>query len=224
MKHVRLNIAGTIYSEQQIVMLRTHRALFDDEPTVGNCFIGELEATLRISGVSLPRNAKVIPYVRENNGSWVKKSEFFIYTRSTDYQSGVLSISAYDAIYKAEVPFVTPGEIGLWPRTDVAVMQEIASRTGTSINSNSISVMNKGYLVQFPGIVIEGESGDEYEVDGTTMREMAGYVASMYGGNWIIDNNGEWRLILLGDVPVITNYLVEEHGAAIVIGGVRILV
>lgn len=223
MKHVRLNIDGTNYDEASIVSLRTHRAQFDNEPSVGNCVSGELEASLLIQA-AIPRNAKVIPYLREDNGAWQKKSEFFIYSRSTDYESGVITIHAYDAIYKAEEQYLKPGQQGLWPRTDKVVMQEIASRTGASINADTLSSMNKGYQIQFPGIVIEGESETEYEVDSTTMRQMAGYIASMYAGNWIIDNNGEWRLILLGGLPVITNYLVEEHGDVILIGGVRILV
>lgn len=224
MKYVKLNIAGTDYGAAYIVSMRTHRAVFEDNPSVGNCISGELEAKLLVGNVAIPRNAKVVPYVKEDDGAWKKKSEFFIYSRGTDYESGVLTITAYDAIFKAEAPFVEPGQIGMWPRTDKAVMQEIASRTGTTINSDSLAYMDKGYQVQFPGITVEGDSGTEYEVDGTTMREIAGYVASMYAGNWIIDDAGQWRLIVLGDVPPITNYLIEEHGDVILIGGVRILV
>jgi hypothetical protein len=224
MKYVRLNINGTYYNSSYIVSMQTHRSLFDSEPSVGNCICGELEATLLIPNGSIPRNAKVVPYVKEDNGAWQKKSEFFIYSRSTDYVSGALTITAYDAIFKAEAPFVLPGNVGQWPRTDKTVMQEIASRTGTTISSESLSYMDKSYQIQFPGITVEGESGTEYEVDGTTMREVAGYIASMYAGNWIIDNAGQWRLIRLGDVPPITNYLIEEHGDVILIGGVRILV
>ena len=224
MKYVKLNIAGTDYGDAYIVSMRTHRAVFEDDPSVGNCVSGELEATLLVGNVQIPRNAKVVPYIKEDNGAWKKKSEFFIYSRGTDYVSGALKITAYDAIFKAEEQYLYPGEIGLWPRIDKAVMQEIASRTGTTICADSLARMNKGYQIQFPGITIEGESTTEYEVDGTTMRQMAGYIASMYAGNWIIDNNGEWRLIVLGDVPLITHYMVEEHGDVILIGGVRILV
>ena len=224
MKYVKLNINGTDYNSTKFVALQTHKSLFDSEPSVGNCICGELEATLLIPNASIPRNAKVIPYVKEDNGAWQKKSEFFIYSRSTDYVSGALTIKAYDAIFKAEAPILLPGNVGQWPRTDKAVMQEIASRTGTTINAESLAFMNKGYPVQFPGISVEGESGTEYEADGTTMRQVAGYIASMYAGNWIIDSAGEWRLIRLGDVPPITNYLIEEHGDNILIGGVRILV
>ncbi len=224
MKQVKLNIAGTDYSQTYIVSMQTHRAVFESEPSVGNCISGELEASLLISNATIPRNAKIVPYIREGNGAWQKKSEFFIYSRERDYVSGALKIVAYDAIFKSEEQYLHPGELGLWPRTDKAVMQEIASRIGTTICADSLARMNKGYQIQFPGITIEGESATEYEVDGTTMRQMAGYIASMYAGNWIIDNNGEWRLIVLGDVPLITNYMIEEHGDVILIGGVRILV
>lgn len=232
MKDVRLRIysadgAYTNYREDYLVYLRTHRAIFKDGPSIGNCCIGELEVSLKLPSSAIPRNAKLVPYLRESD-TWVKKGEFFVYCRKVDPTFGVVQITAYDAIYKAERPFVRPGDIGQWPRTDLQVMDEIAQRTGTTIHAGSRAAINRGYLIQFPGITIEtDDGGTSKQPDGaTTMREMAGYVASMYAANWFINNDGEWQLSRLGDVPPVsmTNVLVEEHGDAILIGGVRILV
>ena len=233
MKDIKLWIydetgAYTSYREDSIISLKISRSMFKDGPAVGCCVSGKLEAVLYIPSESIIRNAKIIPFVRNAGGSWVQKSTFFVYTRQIDHITGVVSIIAYDAIYKAEAPMITSGEVGSWPRSDVACMQEIASRTGAAIDSSSIASMDRGYMIQFPGSVVADENGtvDRRQDGVTTMREIAGYVASMYAANWVIDNAGNWRLIFLGDIPPyqLEDLLVDELGNAIVIGGVRILV
>ncbi len=231
MKEIRLDIANSdgtnsvTYREDKIYALKTRRKLFDGAPTVGNCVSGELEAVLDIATNAIPRNAKITPYVRDTGGMWKKKSEFFIFSRNEDKATGALHILAYDAIYKSETGFVQSGNIGSWPRTDKVVMREIASRTGATINSATLTAMNKAYSVQFPGITIEGTGSTQYKTDGTTtMREVAGRIASMYAGNWIIDNNGQWRLVILGDLPVETNLLIDENADYIKLGNDRILI
>lgn len=228
MKHVRVNVAGTYYGEDAIISMHSHRALFADEPTAGACYSGELELTMFIASNTVPRNAKIVPYVRDgDSGSWIKKSEYYIFSRSIDEASGVVRFLAYDAIYRSEEEFVQPGQIGAWPRKDKVVMLEIAKRTTGAtrwqdcIDADTWNSMTGNYDVQFPGIVVS----TSYKSDGaTTMREVAGQIASMYAGNWIIDNSGKWRLVRLADVPPVTNYLVDENSDVIVINGVKILV
>lgn len=224
MKQIRLDIAGTTYRENVIVSLSTHRKLFDGAPSVGNCCCGELNCTLTIPTEDIPRNAKLVPYVSDDGETWVKKGEYFVFSREVDKVTGWVSIVAYDAIFRASAYFTSAGDQGQWPRTDITVMQQIATRTGTAINSDTLTAMNKAYPVQYPGIVLENGS---QKIDGSgalTMRDVAGRIASYYGGNWIIDNNGEWRLILFGSAFGDADYLVTENHEIIVMGGVRILV
>lgn len=225
MKRVKLNIAGTDYGHEAIVSLRTHRALFDGAPTVGNCVSGELDATLWLESSKIPRNAKLTPYISDDGAVWQKKSDFFVYSRRVDKETGAVELTAYDAIFKAEAPYAQPGNVTNWPRADITVMREIAQRTGTAICADTIRAMNKRYNVQFPGIIIEEDGAKSYQTDGsTTMREVAGRIAAMYAGNWIIDNNGEWRLAVLGDIPEETNLLITEDGEYIRLGDDRILI
>ena len=245
-KEVRLDIAGVTYREAAIVSLHTHRQIFEGEPSIGNCFCGELNAELIIPSGDIPRNAKFVPYIRDAGGTWKKKSEFFVYTRQVDDLTEYVTIVAYDAIYRGEESFTQPGDQGEWPRKDIDVMREIAQRTGASICAESLAKINKGYEVQYPGIIMETttkiDTGkvDEYgepiyeertetelkpDNEGAlTMREVAGRIASFYGGNWIIDNNGEWRLIQLGDIPEETHFLIWEQGEPIRVGSDRIVI
>ena len=147
---------------------------------------------------------------------WQQKSQFYVFSREIDHATGALHITAYDAIYRAEQDYYTrSGEQGNWPKTALACMQEIASRTSATICSDSLALLtNTPYYIQYPG----------YGDGALTMRQVAGDIAKRYAGNWIIDNNGEWRLIRLNDMPPSTHYLITEHGNPITFAGVRILV
>ena len=149
---------------------------------------------------------------------------FFIYSRDVDELTGQVSIVAYDAIYRGEESFTQEGEQGEWPRVDIDVMDEIARRTGTTICAETRAKMAGGYLVQYPGFI---NADGEMVPDGDgalTMREVAGRIAAFYAGNWIIDKNGEWRLVILGDIPEETNLLITEDGEPIKLGNDRIIV
>jgi hypothetical protein len=56
------------------------------------------------------------------------------------------------------------------------------------------------------------------------MREVLGFIAAMYGGNWVITKEGKLSLITLAGLPEETNYLVTNFGNPITFGGDRILV
>ena len=230
MKYIKLVISnpdGTApitYREGEFYSLATTRRIFQNAPSVGNCCCGELVAVLNIPSSAIPKNAKIVPYVSEDESTWTKKSEFFVFQRGEDHATGSLTVYAYDAIFKAEESFTKPGDQGQWPRTDLAVMQEISQRTATAINAASLAALNKAYEVQYPGMILENGTLKPDGKGALTMREVAGRIAAMYGGNWIINNAGEWQLIKLGDIPADTNYLVTEDGDAITLGGVRILV
>ena len=238
MKHVRLNIAGIVYGEGSIVSLKTHRAVFAEGPSIGNCVTGELNAVLLLPSSNIPRNARIIPYVREGtSGTWIQKSEYFVFSRNADQAGGTVELVAYDAIYRAEEAFISdPKNPGTWPRTPISIMDEIVKRTkkvkdatilqGIDEESrNAVAALPASYRIKFPGVTLTGESSTSYQSDNaTTMREMAGWIAAMCAGNWIIDNSGKWRLVKLGDVPESTHYLVTEDSYNILIGGYRILV
>ena len=59
---------------------------------------------------------------------------------------------------------------------------------------------------------------------GYSSREMLGFIAGAYGGNFIISDENQLLLIKLGDLPAETNYLIDAAGDAITFGGDRILV
>ena len=56
-----------------------------------------------------------------------------------------------------------------------------------------------------------------------TRRDALRDIAAAHGGNWYATGAGKLRLVPLISFPAETDYLVTEHGEAILFGGVRIL-
>ena len=84
------------------------------------------------------------------------------------------------------------GDQGTWPKTDLETAQIIAERIGVSLSSETEELMDQEFEVQYPG----------YGEDGYTLREVLGYIGAMYGGNWVIDDNGDLALIQLNGISL----------------------
>lgn len=213
----------------QIVSATTRASMLDSSLSIGNCIAKELNLVVRnFAGYhTIPRMAKIVMQIRLNDGTqhseWIPKGTYFIDTRDESYQ-GVLTINAFDPMLKSEQSFTKPGEQGAWPRLDISVVQTIATAMGVSIDSRTTAIVNKGYQINYPGISLDNGT-PQYSQDGAmSMRQILGYIGAMYGGNWIITDENKLRLIVLGDIPVPTNYLIDQNNNAITIGGYRILV
>ena len=218
-----------IYNNTKIVSASTRAAMLDSELTIGNCIAKELNLVLRnLDGMpTIPRMAQIKMRYRLNDGTtqseWRPKGTFFIDTRDESF-GGVLTIDAFDPMLKAEQPFTQPGEQGQWPRSDITVVNQIASRIGVAVDARTTAIITNNYQIPYPGIVLE--DGTQKTGGGAyTCRELLGYIGSMYGGNWVITDENKLRLIVLGDIPPgDTNLLVDQYGDYITIGGYRIIV
>lgn len=212
--------AYNVYGQNKIVSATARASMLDSKLTLGNCIAKELNLVLRdLAGMpTIPRMAKIVMQVRLNDGTqqseWLPKGTYYIDTRDESY-AGVLTIDAFDPMLKAEQSFTRPGEQGQWPRPDITIVNQIASRIGVSVDSRTTAIINKSYQIPYPG----------YGDGAYTCREVLGYIGTMYGGNWVITDENKLRLIVLGDIPAgDTNLLVDQYGDYITIGGFRIIV
>lgn len=216
----RTSSSYNIYNNTKIVSATTRSAMLDSKLTIGNCIAKELHLVLRnISGMpTIPRMAQIRMQFRLNDGAtqseWLPKGTFWIDTRDESY-GGVLAIDAFDPMLKAEQSFTRPGEQGQWPRSDITIVNLIASRIGVTVDARTTAIITNNYQIPYPG----------YGDGAYTCRELLGYIGTMYGGNWIITDENKLRLIVLGDIPPgDTNLLVDQYGDYITMGGFRIIV
>lgn len=214
-KEVRFDVAGVEHGENRIVSASISGGLFS-HPGIGNCASRQLDAQILPAG-DIPRQAKIQVFVRltlgDQSSEWIPKGVFFISTRKRDKRTGTLTITAYDAMLKAEETWLTPDyNMENWPMSQKEAVADIAQRMGVAVDGRT--ALSSQFPVDYP----VAENGD------LTMREVLGYIAVSNAGNWIITDAGGLLLIGYGDIPAETNYLVTENGGAILFGEVRILV
>ena len=217
-KEVQAIIAGVTYGQDKIVSASVSAAVEEESATIGNCVAKQLHLVLKNPG-TIPRMAQIQMRYRLNNGTqqseWIPKGTFYIDTRQED-TFGVLTIDAYDAMLMTEQDFMQSGNQGQWPRSDITIVNQIASRIGVTVDPRTTEIIRNSYMIPYPG----------YGEGAFTMREMLGYIGALYAGNFIITDEDKLRLLGLGEIPPETNYLVTEDGGAILFGNgtVKLLV
>lgn len=212
----RIDIDGVeSFDETKIVKLSTSISLFQDVPEIGTAVSGEIEAEIITPAGTIPRMAAIRVYVRARNAiqqsEWLPQGVFFIDTRIqsvTEHGESTLIIHGYDAMLKAERLFESETITG--DSTDAEMVAEIAAKMGVEVDLRTYDILNQDYTIPLP--------------TGYTMREILGYIASMYVGCFIMTDEGKLRLISLLELPPETNHLIDEEGNAITFGGDRILV
>ena len=203
------------FGETQLFSITTNVEMFQNTPTLGKAAAGEIEIKMLKPATDIPAMAKLQPQVRVCNASqqseWLAQGIYYIDTRETTKNEDgldVLTIHGYDAMLKAEQYFVSENITG--DSTDIDMVDEIASIMGVSVDARTYTLMTEAYTIPLP--------------TGYTLREVLGYIASMYVGCFVMSDIGELRLVSLLEMPPETNYLIDQLGDVITFGGDRILV
>lgn len=250
---VKVSIAGVEYGEDQLIEVRTNSFLFaDDNLSIGGALNGSVSIRMYSGDVTaielsraIPRAAEIILYEcltgrfedEEKRGvvgigkageaivgsphvygdtvrsPWMPQGIYYIDTRDATEASDILSIDGLDRMVLAEADF--PSDSTGWPKYPKAVVEQIASEIGVTVEPETLTLLatknnNDNYKVQLPSTF--------------TMRETLGGIAAMFCGNFIISKDGFLTLRQINTLPAETNYLINEAGSEIVVGGVKILV
>lgn len=213
---VKLNIAGQEYTQSNIISVSISGGLFDS-PGIGNVNARQIDMEIIPIG-TIPRQAQIQVFARvcvDNlQSEWIPKGVFFFSTRELDKVSGILTVTGYDAMLKAENVWLNEDYVyDNWPMPQETAVADIAQRMGIEVDSRT--VLSGDFPVEYP----VDEDGD------LTMREALSFIAVSDAGNWIITDEGKLRLIRFDDLPEVEGVLVTEHGAPVVFAGeVTILV
>ena len=203
------------YRMERLISGRVVSNLYSNSmPEVGCCVSSEIDIEMLRPPAELPKRARLALYVRVVNDTqeseWIPQGVFYIDTREHTQESdlSILHIHGYDAMLFADVDY--PSTDIEYPATDTDILGIIANAMGLQVDPRTYDIMTRAY--EFPLPV------------GYSMREVLGILASAYAGNFIITESGMLRLIAINEIPRQTNYLIDEHGFAIVFGEDRILV
>lgn len=212
----RVEIDGISYGEDRIISLTTACDMFcGGEPTIGNAVAAQIDVSIIAPDIQPAPRASILPYTRVACGDlkseWVQLGCFFADQRETTQDAdglNVLTLHGYDAMIKAEQDYPEGREA--YPMRDTDMLKLIADKMQVDVDPRTLATMNLNYSFPLPA---------DY-----TMREVLGMIASAYGGNFVMGENGKLRFIGLADLPEETRYLIDGSGNTITFGGDRIVI
>lgn len=214
-REYKFDIAGTVYGPDTEVTHSVDSGLYE-KFGIGNAATAKLTLSLFADGI--PKSATIKRYIRLRNGTqvseWLPKGVFF--TNRRGEEDGYWTIEAFDSMRKAEQPW-EPDQSLNFPLSMPEAVAEFARIMEVEIDPRT--VLNPAYTIDYPASDPESETGDYYSI-----RQELQWISAAHAGNWIITGEGKLLLVPLLSIPPETNYLVTEYGAAITLGGVKILV
>lgn len=154
----------------------------EDVFSIGNVMCRKLDVTIKPKATPIPKMANVDLYMRYNGDSgpteWLPKGKHLIDTRQKT--NGRLRLECYDKALMMEKPFIQTEEVPDFPMPMLDAMGIICNRLNLTFENP------------------EGISGVIEYPNELTMREVAGYIASANGGNFVLTDEGKLRLVIPG--------------------------
>lgn len=185
----RVTIAGVTYGPDKLVAVSTSGSLYQ---TVGIGSAAARQVNLEIIPQgTIPKRAEIRIEARlvgrtGTVSEWIPKGTYFFSRRETDHVTGVMAVTGYDAMLKADQTWLDSNyDTEDWPMAVSAAVEDIARRMEVDIDSRT--ALDEAYPVQYP----VDQSGD------MTMRAVLRRIAVDNGGNWCITDEGKLRLVPL---------------------------
>lgn len=200
----RVAQGNTYYGKENIMGGTITRTEFT-RVSVGCCTAATLD--LNLWGVSsLSTDTPLTVQFRATDGvtssEWYTKGIFFIDTIESSPYSEVTHITAYDAMLKTNVVYMTSGT---WTQpTTLEVLQDIADDIGVTIEPNTYDLFD----ILSRTLDISVNIG----ANGTTERELLSIMGVMYACNFIINDAGQ----LKATSPGIAQFALANVGDAVV--------
>lgn len=178
---------------------KINRSLMTTPLSVGNCISATMSMSMLTSDPILSQRPITIWGRLESDGAyseWKEFGTFFINQRDTSFE-GLITVDCFDAMLKANQPYLKSNDTTGWPKTMLDVVSEIAYRIGVGIDPRT-----------------RINTGDEYVVPAPTdktMIQVLGYIGACHGGNWIITEENLLRLVPLVNSPAETFHVISEN-------------
>lgn len=202
---VKAELDGSSFGMASIYSVRQQLRLFSGSvPEIGNCCSSTLELSVIHNG-PFPRmgeielSTRLLSFDLTESSEWIPAGTFYADTKNRDQDGEHLKITAFDAMMKADQPYLENATISSWPADEADVVDDIADLMGVTVDSRTVLA---GYEVPLPN-------------QDWTAREVLGWIAAANGGNWIITPNNELLLIKLEGI---TSLLGTDTSHAILMG------
>lgn len=220
--------AGT-FDGEKIIEVKPYQSIYGDSTfTIGATVSSEIDLTIIPTDangniVTIPTTAQITLQGRlfqteSEYSAWCQLGVYYVDTRSTDKETGYLTIHGYDAMQKANNALYELGvsSSDTFPCTYRTMAQRIATAIGSELESTSQITT----AFSFPTLA---------SVQGYSMRELLSAIAM--SGCWTfadVEKTDGWhnvlRLVKPSDIPEEGNVLIDHYGNELVFGGDKIIV
>lgn len=202
---VQASAGGVTYGIDKIYSARRERRLFAGSfPSIGNCVSATLELTIipescvdRLAPIAF--SIRLVTFDGAESTEWKPAGTFYADTRSEAQGGEEKTFTAFDALMKADIPYLENAQVDSWPAADYDVAADIAALMGISLDSRTVLA---GYEVPVP------------EQDWTA-RDVLGWIAAANCGNWIVTDDNKLYLVPFRGV---TSLLGTDSSHALLLG------
>lgn len=152
-----------------------------NKQTIGNVISAQLNLTLW--NVTIDTNYPIYMQFRAtdgtNNSPWYAQNGFYVDTMQTNPYTQMTEITAFDSLLKSETDYMPNGSFVPITAKDLAT--QIATDIGLTVSAET-----RNWLNTHPYTF---STAPNVGVGGTTDKEMLSYIATIYGGNWVVKGN-----------------------------------
>ena len=158
-----------------------------DVPAIGRVCTGSLKLTIYPQSQDIPKAATVDAYCRlysadgSTTSEWIPQGKYFVYNRSG---KKAIVLNCLDRMVKAGTTYLDKSGIVNWPAPMQTVVSEICRIMDVTLDSRSVIKSGAPYYVDYPN-------------EDTLISEVLSNIAAAHGGNWIVTESGQLRLIPL---------------------------
>lgn len=183
----RFVIDGKTYQGKDLKGTPTITKPLLNKPGIGAVCTGSLSLTIypHTSVDDIPKAALVEAYCRlaaPESGmvtDWIPQGKYYINSRKGEQ---IVQLSCLDGMIKTGTTYLDKSHFTQWPAPMVDVVTEIAAIMGVGIDTRTEIRTEKDYAVSYPN-------------EDMLISEVLGMIAAAHGGNWIMNEAGELRLV-----------------------------
>ncbi len=173
--------AEHIFTQADLWSLDIHTPLITGKIGVGFCPTSYITVKLSLGDALIPRMAELQLQGRETAAEeWQPLGTYFVGKRSKS-ELGRLTITAYNAMRKAQQDWAPKTKITAWPAPMSDVVADIAAILGVSIDPRTALETGPDYMVTSPF-----QSTDDASDGSLLMQEVLSWIAAAHGGNFTV--------------------------------------
>lgn len=181
-----------IFEQSALWYVEIHKPMLSSDLGAGYTPTSYAAIKLTQGDAVIPRTAELQIQGRETaDGAWQPLGTYWIGKRSKS-DVGKLTVTAYNAMRKAQQDYTPLTKITAWPAPMADVVADIAAILGITVDARTALKTGVDYVVTYP--LVDSTNAASGSL---TMQEVLSWIAAAHGGNFIVTNANTLYLVPL---------------------------